>query len=77
MGMKIVDIICKECGAAYQVAESTNAEGPAHEATCTVCGSTLARWDDRKLKAFRLVMPRHHKYSRVPVPPSPLYSIRH
>jgi ribosomal protein S27E len=68
--MKISDINCKKCGTSYQVAESTTVSGSSSEAACAICGDTLAKWDDGKLKAFRIVIAPDHKYARVPVPPS-------
>ena len=69
--MKIMDIICQECGASYQMAESATAKGHSGEAACAICGTMLAKWDDAKLKAFRMVIPPHQKYALVSVPPPP------
>ena len=62
--MKITDITCADCGASYQVAESATAKGASNEASCAICGNKLAKWDDEKLKAFRMIIPPHHKYGR-------------
>ena len=70
--MRIADVTCEDCGASYQVAESATVRGSSGEATCTICGKVLAKWDDGKLKAFRMVIPPHYKYATVPVPPSPI-----
>jgi hypothetical protein len=45
---------------------------PAGQAVCADCGNTLAKWDDGKLKAFRMIIAPHHKYASVPVPRSPM-----
>lgn len=55
--MKIADITCQDCGALYQVAEAESVQGSSGQASCSFCGSTLARWDHGTLKAFRLVIP--------------------
>jgi hypothetical protein len=67
--MKISDIFCPACGAAYEMAEALTIDGPAGRETCAVCGQTLASWDDHRLKAFRLVVAPESKYATVPVSP--------
>jgi hypothetical protein len=69
--MKISDITCPSCLASYEVAESTSAEGRPGRAQCRVCGGLLASWQESKLRAYRLILHPQHKYSNVPVPPSP------
>jgi len=69
--MKISDITCRDCGASYQMAESTSVSGPSGHHSCAICGSKLAEWDDGTLKAVRLMMSPQHRYGRVPVPPAP------
>ena len=72
--MKIVDITCQECGASYQMAESTTAKGRAGEQACTMCGGILAEWPAGGLKVFRLVVPVHHKDPGMTVEHSPCFS---
>jgi predicted Zn finger-like uncharacterized protein len=72
VSMKISDIACPSCRAAYEVAESLSAKGSPGRVQCTVCGELLASWQEPKLKAYRLILPPEHKYSTVPVPPSPM-----
>jgi hypothetical protein len=67
--MKISDIFCPACGAAYEMAEALTINGPAGRENCAVCGQTIASWGDHRLKAFRLVVPLEHKYATVSVPP--------
>jgi hypothetical protein len=71
VAMKISDISCPSCLASYEVAESTSAEGRPGHAQCKVCGGLLASWQEPKLRAYRLILQPQHKYSNVPVPPSP------
>jgi len=70
--MKISDITCPSCLASYEVAESTSAEGSPGSAQCRICGGLLASWQEPKLRAYRLILQPEHKYSNVPVPPSPM-----
>jgi hypothetical protein len=72
--MKISDTTCSSCLASYEVAESISATGSPGRAHCTVCGALLASWQEPKLRAYRLILPPEHKYSNVPVPPSPMSS---
>jgi uncharacterized Zn finger protein len=72
--MKLSDFSCPSCGAAYEVAESISAKGKPGRAECSVCGGLLDSWQAPKMIAYRLVSPAEHKYSRVPVPPSPMVS---
>ena len=65
--MKIRDINCSVCGAAYQVAESASMAGEPGRQECVMCGHTLDRWDTPKLKAFRMELAPYHKYAHVPV----------
>ena len=61
--MRIADISCPACGASYEMAEALSVEGPADHENCSVCGQTLTRWTDRKLKAFRLSIAAERKYA--------------
>jgi uncharacterized Zn finger protein len=70
--MKISDITCPSCLASYQVAEAMSAKGSPGSARCSVCGGLLASWQEPKLRAYRLILAPAHKYSNVPVPPSPV-----
>ena len=69
--MKMSDLTCPSCSASYEVAESISAKGNPGHAQCAICGAMLASWQDSKLRAYRLVLAPEHKYSSVPVPPSP------
>ncbi len=69
--MKISDITCSSCGAAYEMAEAVSVQGRPGEAGCTLCGNLLAKWDQSKLRAFRLIMAVEHRYADVPMPPPP------
>jgi predicted Zn finger-like uncharacterized protein len=71
--MKISDLTCPSCAASYEVAESMSAKGSPGQVRCTICGAVLASWQDPKLRAYRLILAPEHKYSSVPVPPSPGY----
>jgi hypothetical protein len=55
------------------MAESASAKGQSGEAACAICGTLLAKWDDAKLKAIRMVIPPHQKYAIVSVPPPPVF----
>jgi tRNA U54 and U55 pseudouridine synthase Pus10 len=72
--MRIADLTCPTCNASYEMAEAVTIESPADHENCAVCGETLARWSDYRLKAFRLVIPVERKYASVAVPPSPSVS---
>ena len=69
--MKITGITCSACGAAYEMAEAVSVQGNPGQENCTMCGSLLARWNEPRLKAFRLVMAAEHRYARVHAPPPP------
>ena len=69
--MKISDITCPSCGAAYEVAEAMSVQGKPGQMDCTLCGNLLARWDEARLRAFRLTMAVEHRYAGVAVPPAP------
>jgi len=70
--MKISDTTCPSCLAAYEVAESLSVKGSPGRAQCSICGTLLASWQEPKLRAYRLILSPEHKYSSVPVPPSPI-----
>jgi uncharacterized Zn finger protein len=70
--MKMSDVTCPSCLAAYEVAESVSMKGSPGRAQCTICGELLASWEEPKLRAYRLILPSEHKYSSVRVPPSPV-----
>jgi ribosomal protein L32 len=72
--MKISDVICSSCGAAYEMAEAVSVQGKPGEVRCALCGNLLARWDESRLRAFRLIMAVEHRYASVPVPPAPGFS---
>jgi hypothetical protein len=69
--MKIISMTCSSCGAAYEMAEAASVRGNPGEEKCLLCGAVLARWQEPRLRAFRLVMAAEHRYARVPVPPAP------
>jgi hypothetical protein len=69
--MKIIGITCSSCGAAYEMAEAVSVEGRPGEEKCLLCGVVLARWNEPRLRAIRLVMAAEHRYAGVPVPPAP------
>ena len=64
--MRILDLTCDACGAAYNVAESATIDGGASQFSCTICGSDLARLDAGRYRVCRLVMPAEHPYFPVP-----------
>jgi hypothetical protein len=68
--MKMYDVVCPACGAAYRVAESDAVAGCPGEAPCSACGQILASWSDRRLRAFRLEMSPKLRYAHIPVPPA-------
>jgi len=68
--MKISNLSCPSCRAAYEVAESISATGYPGRAECAICGAFLTAWQEPKLRVFRLVVPPEHKYPRVPPPSS-------
>jgi hypothetical protein len=68
--MRISDLTCPSCGASYQAAEATSVLGWPGEARCVTCGALLDRWQEPKLKAFRLIIAPEHRYPTLPVPPS-------
>ena len=67
--MKITSITCSCCGAAYEVAEAASVQGRTGEEKCVLCGAVVARWNEPRLRAVRLVMATEHRYARVPAPP--------
>jgi len=67
--MKISDVTCSSCSSTYEVAESTSLFGTSDRVECKVCGSVLAVWQDRKLRAYRFVLEPQHKYRSVAAPP--------
>jgi hypothetical protein len=69
--MRLYDLTCPVCNSVYRVAESERAVGSPGIQKCATCGTVLASWSDRKLKAFRLEMSPEHRYPRVPIPPLP------
>src|SRR5262249_54973166 len=54
--MKISDMTCPKCGSSYLMAECASNDGAPGQEVCSVCGNTLAMWNDRHRKAFRLVL---------------------
>jgi hypothetical protein len=58
--MRIFDLTCDQCGAAYDVAESMTLEGDASEFRCAICGNTLLRLDDRRHRVCRMEMFADH-----------------
>ncbi|MBA7484261.1 MAG: hypothetical protein DI543_00720 [Bradyrhizobium icense] len=64
--MKITGITCSCCGAAYEVAEAASVQGRTGQETCVLCGAVVARWNEPRLRAVRLVMATEHRYARVP-----------
>jgi hypothetical protein len=68
--MKITSITCSACGAAYEVAEAASVQGRTGEEKCVLCGAVVARWNEPRLRAVRLVMAAEHRYARVPAPPA-------
>jgi hypothetical protein len=69
--MKITNITCSSCGAAYEMAEAVSIPGSPGEEKCALCGAMLSQWKEPSLRAFRLVMAAEHRYARMPVPPGP------
>ena len=69
--MLISDVVCSGCGAEYMVAESALAESEPGQSACRLCGRLLIQWQDRKLRAVRLVSP-HHNYPRSWRRPEPI-----
>jgi uncharacterized Zn finger protein len=69
--MKITNMTCSSCGAAYEMAEAVSVQGSPGEEKCALCGAVLAQWKEPSLRAFRLVMAAEHRYARIPAPPSP------
>jgi hypothetical protein len=53
------------------MAEALSVQGKPGQTNCTLCGNVLAKWDESRLRAFRLIMASEHRYAGVPVPPSP------
>jgi hypothetical protein len=51
------------------MAEATSLQGKPGQADCVICGALLARWQEPKLKAFRLVIAVENSYPTVPAPP--------
>jgi hypothetical protein len=68
--MKITSITCSCCGAAYELAEAASVQGSAGEEKCVLCGAVVARWNEPRLRAVRLVMATEHRYTRVPASPA-------
>jgi hypothetical protein len=64
--MRILEITCDVCGAAYSVAESATIEGNASEFSCTVCGGDLIRLETGHYCVCRLVVSAEHAYFHVP-----------
>jgi hypothetical protein len=69
--MKISDVFCPICEAAYEMAEAVSIQGNPGQVHCALCGNLLASWDGSRLTAFRLTMPVERRYAGVPVPPAP------
>jgi hypothetical protein len=68
--MRISNVTRLFCWASYEAAEATSVLGWPGEARCVICGALLDRWQEPKLKAFRLVIAAQHRYPTVSVPPS-------
>ncbi|MBA4035910.1 MAG: hypothetical protein C0480_15070 [Bradyrhizobium sp.] len=68
--MRISDLTCPSCAAAYEVAESSLLVGRPGRADCAVCGQFLESWQDGKLRAYRLVLSPEFKYHPVNTPAS-------
>jgi hypothetical protein len=64
--MKITSITYPCCGAAYEVAEAASMHGSSGEEKCVLCGAVVARWNEPRLRAVRLVMATEHRYTRAP-----------
>jgi hypothetical protein len=73
--MRISDLSCPSCGSAYEMAESTSAEGSPGRAECSVCGGLLDSWQAPSLRAYRLVLSPERKYRYIVAPPPPLSAI--
>jgi hypothetical protein len=73
--MRISDLSCPSCGSAYEMAESTSAEGSPGRAECSVCGGLLDSWQAPSLRAYRLVLSPERKYRHIVAPPPPLSAI--
>jgi hypothetical protein len=73
--MRISDLSCPSCGSAYEMAESTSAEGSPGHAECSVCGGLLDSWQAPRLRAYRLVLSPERKYRHIVAPPSPLSAV--
>jgi hypothetical protein len=52
------------------MAEAVSVSGSPGEEKCVLCGAVLARWQEPRLRAIRLVMAAEHRYARVPAPPA-------
>jgi len=53
--MKIFELCCDECGAAYAVAESDREPGAPCDLRCAICGSVFASRQEPKLRVARLL----------------------
>ena len=65
--MRIFDLSCDACGAAYDVAESATLEGTPTEFSCVVCGNTLIRLGEHRYRVCRMVVLAEHPYFHVPL----------
>ena len=64
--MRIFELTCGDCGAAYNVAESATIAGSASDLSCKVCGSDLAHLESGHLRVCRLVVFAEHPYFHLP-----------
>ena len=64
--MRIFELTCGHCGAAYIVAESATIEGSASELSCKVCGSDLAHLEGSRFRVCRLEVSAEHPYFHLP-----------
>jgi hypothetical protein len=73
--MRIFELTCGDCGAAYNVAESATIEGSASDLSCKVCGGSLAHLEGSRFRVCRLEVSAEHPYFYLPRDaPEPLAS---
>jgi hypothetical protein len=71
--MRIFDLSCDACGAAYDVAESATLDGAPTEFSCAVCGNALIKLEEHRYRVCRMVVLAEHPYFHVPLDaPEPL-----